>query len=344
MERLRLLYEQIEEAKRLMLSGTLPHLRLALILLDNAAELIMYRELSYRFAEDDYYARLRENLRSAGMEGSVPCKYTDEERRAAEQEFKPMVRILCLRFRMISEKQGTILRVCHEMRRDAFHRGEMNPTILGPVTQLLFLTVAELAKAFPVHSYSIAGGNPTGENADFLARFGINPHELGDQKGKEKIYSKLIEGIAFDARLRETLSSDLIERIDGTIGGLSYLENDSSNRNELDHNLRYTQFWRERGADVAKKAHGEGRAPKDDLDKAYREWLANPGPRFTMDKVERWRRQASAIARAKHAADALARYRAIERLFAPLEEDIDKAVADFDEHIDMLVKERRYSR
>ena len=333
MEHLRLLYEQIEEGKRLLLSGTLSRLRLALILLDNAAELIMYRELSYRFAADDYFSRIRDTR-----------KYTDEERRAAEQEFKPMVKILSLKLGMIPAKQAMVLRVCHGIRRDAFHRGETNPAILLPVVRLLFNTVCELARAFPVHSYSIASGIPRGENAEFLVRFGLNPYELGDEKGREKIYHKLMEGIAFDTSLPETLSRDLEERIDRTIEGLSYLNNDSSDRDKLDHNLRHTQFWRERGAEIARKADEEGRAPKHDLDNAYREWSENPGPRFTMGKLERWHKQASAITRAKSPADALAKYRAIEHQLAPLEEDIIKAVVEFDEHIDMLVKERRYSR
>ena len=338
MERLRLLYEQIEEAKRLMMSATLPHLRMSLILLDNAAELIMYRELGYRFARDDYYRPTRENLRRGGMEeGPFSLKYTEAERRAAEQEFKPMVKITLLRFRMISEKQATILRVCHEMRKDAFHRGEMNPTILQPLTQLLFLTVAEMAKAFPVHSYSIAAGVPSGENAAFLARFGIRQDELSNENGKDKLFGKLVEGIAFDAFVRQTLSRDLEERIDDTIGGLSYLNNGSSNRGELDHGLRYGQFWRGRGAEIARMADEQNKPPKDSLDEAYREWSENPGPRFTMDKLERWRKEASAIARVKHPADALAKYRAIERRFAPLEEDVSRAVADYDDYINLQI-------
>jgi hypothetical protein len=341
MERLRLIYEQMEEAKRLIQSGTLPHVRLALILLDNAAELIMYRELTYEFLKHDFYKRIRQHSQVASAPAHFAPKYSDEERDAAEREFTPMVKILSLRLGMISEKQATVLRVCHEMRRDAFHRGEMNPAILRPVTELLFLTVAEMAKAFPVHSYSISGAVPTGENLDFLARFGIREYELGGENGKEKIYSKLVAGISATDSLCETLSRDLEERIDGTIEALSYLNDGSSNRGQLDHNLRYAQFWRERGAEVAKKAHEEERASKDDLDTAYQEWSENPGPRFTMDKVERWRRQASAIAKAKHHAEALAKYWGIERRFAPLEEDISRAVADFDEHINTLVKDRR---
>ncbi len=341
MERLRLIYEQMEEAKRLIQSGTLPHVRLALILLDNAAELIMYRELSYKFAQDDFYTRTREHSQAAGAADQFAPKYRDEERRAAEREFTPMVKILSHRLTMISDRQATVLRVCHEMRRDAFHRGEMNPAILRPVTGLLFLTVAEMAKTFPVHWYLVCGAVPTGENLDFLTRFGVRDYELGDENGKEKIYSKLVAGISSADPLSEALSRDLEERIDSTIEGLSYLNDGSSNRGQLDYNLRYGQFWRERGAEVMRKAHEENRASEDDLARAYREWSENPGPRFTMDKVERWRRQASGIARAKHRASALARYWGIERLFAPLEEDISKAVADYDDHINVLVKERR---
>lgn len=72
-----------------------------------------------------------------------------------------MVKLLCRTFGMISEQQATVLCVCHEMRRDAFHRCEMNPTILRPVTELHFLTVCE----FQVRSFTIAA--PTGENAEF---------------------------------------------------------------------------------------------------------------------------------------------------------------------------------
>jgi hypothetical protein len=335
MERIRLLYEQIEEAKRLMVNGTLTNLRLALILLDNAAELIMHRELSYRFAQDDYYARLRDFSER---------KYSDEERRKAEQEFKPMVKLLHHNLGMISDEQATVLCVCHKMRRDAFHRGEMNPIILRPVTELLFMTVCDLAKAFPVHSYTIAGGIPSGENADFIARFELHrPDTLADEKTKQSIYRKLIEGIAFDLAIRQTLSEDLQERIAGIVDGLTYLNDSDSDRSSLDHNLRYTQFWRERGAEIMQKAHAEGHAPKDDLNTAYQEWSENPGARYTMDKIERWERQACAIARAKHPADALAKYIGIERFVAPLEEDVSDAVSDFDEHINMLVKATRSS-
>ena len=48
MERIRLLFEQIDEVKRLMSSVTsVLNFRIAMILIDNTAELIMNRDLRY---------------------------------------------------------------------------------------------------------------------------------------------------------------------------------------------------------------------------------------------------------------------------------------------------------
>jgi hypothetical protein len=49
-ERVRLIYEQIEEAKRFLVKGFLLDLRVSLILRDNAAEVLMFKELEHVFA------------------------------------------------------------------------------------------------------------------------------------------------------------------------------------------------------------------------------------------------------------------------------------------------------
>lgn len=53
---IRLIYEQIEAAKNYLLNGSLLGCRLALILLDNAAELTMHRELEGHFAREDKWS------------------------------------------------------------------------------------------------------------------------------------------------------------------------------------------------------------------------------------------------------------------------------------------------
>ena len=130
MQRVRLVYEQIEEAKNYLTGGSLLQFRLALILLDNAAELMMHRELEYQFAWDEHRMPKWEPARTEWMRSERGPKYTDEERKRSEQEFEPKLRILCLRLGRISEDDRRILCVCHKLRCGAFHRGHIRAQIL----------------------------------------------------------------------------------------------------------------------------------------------------------------------------------------------------------------------
>ena len=75
-----------------MLQRNLLDTRLALILLDNVAELLMYRELRHTFAWNDSIMP-RINIQVPGIEFPTP-PYSPEERRQAEREFDPKVKLL----------------------------------------------------------------------------------------------------------------------------------------------------------------------------------------------------------------------------------------------------------
>jgi len=117
----RLIYEQIEAAKAHMLSGSLLGYRLALILLDNAAELMLHRELRMWFALEDQFMPRTEPARSEWIQAGHGPKYTAEERSDAEHEFEPKARILEHRLHRISKDDRIVLFVCHKIRNEAFH-------------------------------------------------------------------------------------------------------------------------------------------------------------------------------------------------------------------------------
>ena len=184
MERVRIIYEQIEEARKYLDSGSLLQLRLALILLDNAAELMMHRELQYQFAWDDQRLPKWEPGRTEWIRAGRGPKYTEEERRKSEQEFKPKLRVLCFRLDRISKDDRSVLCVCHKLRCEAFHEGHIRTQILEQVCRLLYLTTAELSLKLPFRSYMIRGGDHNKENTAFLARFGFaDPYELATDEG-----------------------------------------------------------------------------------------------------------------------------------------------------------------
>ena len=160
MERVQLIFEQIDEAKRLLADGSVLNLRLAVILLDNAAELIMNRELQNRFAWDDRW--------------KLPGRandYTDKERANAERFFDDKVRLL-VRMGKLSKDQESVVIACHQFRGEMFHAEHIRRPILRPATILLFHTVIHLAVQMPPQAYLLPSSDDQGHQA-FLKRLGI---------------------------------------------------------------------------------------------------------------------------------------------------------------------------
>ena len=325
MENVRLIYEQIEHAKNMLLSGSLLNARLALILLDNAAEVMMYRELTRQFAWDDQLGKWQQD-----RPPELRPKYTLKQREKTEKEFGPMITVL-QQLGRLSEEQASVLRVGHEFRVEAFHRAQLNPAVLRPSTILLYQTVVQLPVQFHPPIFGIPGGGPKGEDAIFLSRFRIERAEdLADPGKLPKLRDFLLESVSLDiSEFAGILSEDLQERIEGVIGGIGHVS-DLTTDAQIDQRLQEIQFWEECGAVVAKDAHDRGEAPIHALEKARAEWQENPGPKYTVPKLREWQRIAAAIAHNKNAAKALLRYSEIQKQFIDLEDKVLQGVAEFD--------------
>jgi hypothetical protein len=332
----RLIYEQIEAAKSYLLDGSLLGCRLALILLDNAAELMMHRELEDQFAQDDTWRPQWEPARTEWLQSELGPKYTPDQRQAAEREFEPKTRILCIELRRISDGERHILNVCHKLRCEAFHRGVLRHQILDHISRVLYLTVVELTLKLPFRNFILPGSTPTPEEADFLARFNIDyATSLASDESRRQMAECLSVGVILDpASLLAALSDDLVERIDEVVQGLETV-GQTKDRDRIDRNLQHTQFWREIGA----KLMEEGlRGP--DLEATYLQWQEEGRAKYTLHKIDQWRRQAEAIRRFKTAAAALVSYWAVDKRLHPLEDDVFEAVFRYEEDIDARIHSR----
>jgi hypothetical protein len=162
-----------------------------------------------------------------------------------------------------------------------------------------------------------------------------SPGHPPTDKGKAQLRNKLVEGIVLDVNLfAEALSDDLVQRIDETLGGLAYVgETDDSPK--IDGNLQHAQFWRELGANLA-----EAGVREPQLGEEFKAWRAAGRARFTLAKIERWHRMASAIRHYANPARALDHYWAIDKGFSPLEQDVAEAVYRYDEDINTEIHAR----
>jgi hypothetical protein len=334
----RLIYEQIEAGKSYLLSGSVLGYRLALILLDNTAELLMHRELENEFAFSDNLRPKWEPAYTEWLQAGRGPKYTADERKAAEREFEPKTRILCLRLGRISPEDRRILTVCHRLRGETFHRGTLRQSILAQVTKLLYLTVVELTVKLPIHGLIEPTSDFDPDGVKFLQRFGFNyGSALLSHNGRRRLADHLLVGLNFDpSAFRATLADDLIERIDGMLESMEYIGG-TTDRAQIDRNLQFGQFWQEMGVMLANRGVRE-----PELTTAFCQWQSEGRTTYTLEKIARWRQQAEAIRRCKTPGSALDLYGATDKRLRPLEDDVMEAVFRYDEEIDMRIKDRHW--
>jgi hypothetical protein len=106
--------------------------------------------------------------------------------------------------------------------------------------------------------------------------------------------------------------------------------NDTEDEAKIDHNLQYVQFWRERGAAVARERAERREAWSPAIDEAFDEWKKNPGPKYTVPKLRKWKQHAAALRKSTNASHVLTRYWGIQDMFVDLEEDVIRAAVEFD--------------
>jgi hypothetical protein len=325
MQRIRLLYEQIEEAKRYLLAGSALSVRLALILLDNAAELIMNRELDDQFRWDEQ-CRL-----------SKKATYTDEDRRKAERFFENKAGLL-VRLGRISRDHQAVLLSCHRFRGEAFHAGRVRNDLLPPTTRLLFQTVCEMTVTLHVHGYMCPHQSAEHDDQRFLERFGLKgkDYALVDEQVLQHMRNVLTTDVPVrEQELIELLSNDLLQRLENTISNLFYL-GEPGDEEKVDYNLQHHQFWHSEGIPLAEKG-----ARREELDAAFVEWRKQKKARFTLGTLKRWQQTAAYIGRQTNAAKALAHYSGVDAKFSPLEEDVANAVFQYEEEINMRINDAR---
>jgi hypothetical protein len=154
-----------------------------LILLDNAAELLMARVLREEFAFADYFYPPGREPR---LDDELKPQYSSEEREAALWEFEPKLRLLGHHLKKITAEERAILKICHRLRNETFHAGTIRHRILAQTTVFLFQTVVGATTRFPVGVFVLPGGRPAEADADFLARFEVrDAADLAFDHGRE---------------------------------------------------------------------------------------------------------------------------------------------------------------
>lgn len=171
MKRLELVIVQFDEAKRLIDVGRVPQLRLALILLDSAVELIMHRMIKSELRFEGATLRRLETYRRVEAEGRATEEIRAEirelenkvlsntRRKKIRDQFPAKVDFLVERDRLPADI-ALVLKRLHEYRNETYHRDKHRLEVIRPAVLVYFDAACTVLSCYRPDSYSVEQAGP----------------------------------------------------------------------------------------------------------------------------------------------------------------------------------------
>lgn len=323
MREIRKWLEMLDEAAKQLDKYTGTGARLALMLLDNVAEIAMHEKLRILFARD---SRLSSRLK--------PGKFPPPIRKKAMQDFKEKVRLLVAQSDTVTEDQGRTMRVGHVLRNEAYHRG----IVREPIIQEVARTYLEaICAAIPRLWTGTLLMSPSEDLKGFVKQFGVDASMI-DESILRLVCARFAEGRCCDVNdLAGALSADLVRRLGQVIDEIEYLGDGGHERVPAEEVLKNLQF--------SPQFHDTHTFAN--TDEGFRQFVetrareyAQYSPPITIKSFAGWRKQTEAIAPMKAPGQALDQYVNIDKAFSDIEEAVGQAVYEFDEWVNMQVHDR----
>ncbi|OXM63146.1 hypothetical protein [Amycolatopsis vastitatis] len=329
MKQLERLVVHVEEAIRFGTAEDEPHLRLGLLMIDSAAELLMHRETDYQLRWGAKFEEYLKRAEAALADGRGDQKYVDElrgkvfsknQRNKIEKEFDAKCNLL-VRENILDVAQARVLKKLHAYRNETYHRDQLRPTTLASATRIYIYLVCTMMTTIPVHVMELSAV------PDGLKKY-LKPGETRFDDGFEtqaRIGRELlaVSGIGKQMNLGAVLAEHVTDRLDEIE---AMVEECVSFFN--DTNDRGWDFLSVLGMIQAPE-------PDDPLDHLrrtvddYRKW-ARP---VNKAKFRAWRTAAAKLATETDDLTAFAAFADLEDEFEPIEQQVKRLALDVDNAI-----------
>jgi len=316
MKKFSLLIEQIAQCKDFILSGAVADLRMALILLDNTAELMMYRTILGDLLYDGWYAKIHEKAnkeldqktyKKFLNEVNIPIPLSLSKKRKILRYFNEKLKFLVNKDR-IDIHLSSVLSSLHNFRNETFHRDLIRHEILLDLTILFFDVVCEMALKLNIGPTTYASD----ENWEyFFSRFNIERANVFiSEDNVEKLISSMKKEIKIDiAKLKDSFVSYLTNRY-------------SESRKNLDFVMRCIGINEEEFVFNKLKS-----MPFESDDLEFN--------KLKYDVYHSIEPQISILSDCKDKYTLFSEFMKIEELFAPIEKIINEAAFEFDSAIEL---------
>jgi hypothetical protein len=342
METLERLVVHVEEAVHNATMNDDPHLRLGLLLLDSAAELLLHRECQSRlqWAERDekllyqaeeltaatgkelqWVAELRENV------------LTHAQRKKIDRDFGTKCDYLT-GLGMLAVPHARVLKKLHKYRNEAYHRDQLRLGTLASAVKIYTYLVCSLMREFPMHGTGgfihLSPRPPAGllkylEAGDDWLSLMLHKH---DSEGlQSRIASRLLEkaGITLPFGLGEVLSQHFCSRLDAV--------------QEAAGEAAASSFFYLPGVDEGWNWETVLRLAQLDPWNLQRAMSSDEVKSATVgvppDQLSQWRAEGEALALQADDLVAFAAFADLEDAFEPVEALIIQLTADIDAHLQL---------
>jgi hypothetical protein len=232
-ERLEIMAVQLDEAKAFLARGTASHARLAFILLDNAAEVIMRRNVEVRLVYNPFMegvlTKWKEILRQHPDDAEARRNHdevatkvvTRAVRRDLARSFDAKVDFIRDHGDM-QETESRVLKKLHRYRNELYHRDHIRPETVQSACLLYFDVTCALFERLTQYTITTASGHKEAPSA--LRKFSARDDAAG-YPTEQQIAASLRADLGIDdAGLKKILAAHLASRLDDMDETISRVE------------------------------------------------------------------------------------------------------------------------
>lgn len=245
--------EQINTAKEFIKMGDLAHVRMAFVLLDNAAEILMHRAVKPEMTQMDWYRRTVEEAKGYSKEKykqweSGPGKFFLDKminvktQKKIERYFDEKVNFLLDKKSKISPSKAWAISQLHKYRNDLYHNDIVCEETISVFAKFYYELVCELYSNLSLSSYTYSSSD-----GDQIRRW-FKKYGFGAKRftGFDLI-PLLIKKLKLSIRLKGSslsavLSKYLAERVEMIEGGIDFIGKDGLGIQSGELVLKYIQY------------------------------------------------------------------------------------------------------
>lgn len=219
---------QMDEATKLIRDGRIPHTRIALILLDNAVEVLLHEWAKDQLGWDSLRRQLYERVKQTHAPEDILGKFDLKgilppgEERQVLRTFDRLVQYVTVTKNAVDPEIGDALLQLHRYRNEAYHRSMVRKETIRTAVFVLFDLTARLilSNVGRPRSYS------SDDDYSWLSeRFGAQSRNfLGDDHFWEAAVDQLRASMPVDAgNVANAMAAHLEARIDDLLDSLDFL-------------------------------------------------------------------------------------------------------------------------